>query len=150
MAVNSLKRTDSSRKEHFFGKPTKISYRAWNEIQVLPADWFLTERKTRNEYAKRVKAGQSHIGDYYQWSYEIPRFLDLLKQVRNLLNAGINKIINVPNTYLRKDGSKNGNEKLTLSDKTIVIVEGVGVVIKQQKFILIYLYFVMLIITKRF
>lgn len=102
-------------------------------VEILPLDWFLTERKKRNEYKERVKKGESSIGDYYKWSYEIPRFHTLLTKIRKILNSKDEKRINIKNTYVRDTGLKNGNEYINLTKKTILIVEGVGAVNKDTK-----------------
>lgn len=98
-------------------------------ISLVPLDYFLTDRETRNGIVQDVASESLTIDGYSDVAWEQDRYRESIKRAKEIAlqaTEGIG-VLSIDNAYNRLTGKKDSDHSIPIQAGGIILTEGVGI-----------------------
>jgi uridine kinase/anti-sigma regulatory factor (Ser/Thr protein kinase) len=104
------------------------------ECAVIRLDWFLTERPERDKVIRGIREGTIPAAEAQELYYDMAAYHRLMRRIDDYRRLpGEPMTVSIPGVYNRVTGLRDQAVSLTISNRTVVLVEGVGCVDRETR-----------------
>lgn len=98
-------------------------------VSLIPLDYFLTDRETRNRIVQAMASESLTIDGYSDVAWEQERYRESIKRAKEIALQASKAIglVSIDNAYNRLTGRKDSSHSIPIQTGGIILTEGVGI-----------------------